>query len=219
MPSMKPFLLIALLAVSALSSPVAQSDAASETGVDGADEDYSYQTQYDESPPSDVNYDNTEVAQPSNQPELADAPQCCDHLLVNGTGSSDKFYQYLMGSYYPYSGSEFEAYHSVDGTYYPVYAHDLTEDRSELGLGPRKSYMFYYKNADPTFDEQECPEGCWVIGMHDPTPGNFWYGKKYWHMPNYVSQCPDNLTEENRLLIDEEGQEDSVIVSCAPTEK
>lgn len=120
-----------------------------------------------------------------------------------------------MGDYFPYTGEDFDSFHSVDGQTYPVYMHILTEDRSELDLEPRRSYLYYYKNSNPEVEETECPEGCWMIGMHDPTPGNYWYGKKYWYVNGYKDSCPEKMTQENRKLIDQDAKEDTVAVECA----
>ncbi|TRY62770.1 hypothetical protein TCAL_16577 [Tigriopus californicus] len=165
-------------------------------------------------------YQNEAQGEGQNEQEDAlyypsDAPECCSHVTIQGTNNQDVFYQYLMGDYFPYTGEDFDSYHSVDGQTYPVYMHVLTEDRSELDLEPRQSYLYFYKNSNPDIEETECPEGCWMIGMHDPTPGNYWYGKKYWYVNGFKDNCPEKMTQEDRKLIDQDAKEDTVAVECA----
>ena len=47
--------------------------------------------------------------------------------------------------------------------------------------------------------------------MYDPTPGNYWFGKKWYYiLTEDVPKCPDGLTTEgnNNVFLNEEGEKD-----------
>ncbi|TRY64066.1 hypothetical protein TCAL_08294 [Tigriopus californicus] len=132
-------------------------------------------------------------------PKKTPSQGCCSRLKIEGTNSDDKFYQNIMGEYYIKKDLPFIKYEKIgklSGSY-PVYEHVFpnfvpTEEIPE----PKKSYLYYYFNDHPQIQESVCPElGCWIISMYDPTPGNYWFGKKWYYiLSNPVPKCPDNLT-------------------------
>jgi hypothetical protein len=43
-----------------------------------------------------------------------------------------------------------------------------------------------------------------LSGMYDPTPGNYWFGKKWYYIKtNPTPKCPDRLTENNARFINQ----------------
>ncbi len=50
---------------------------------------------------------------------------------------------------------------------------------------------------------------CFIIiaGMYDVMPGNFWFGKKWYHIKydEVPPKCPDHLTENNKRFINQVG--------------
>ncbi|TRY63251.1 hypothetical protein TCAL_05775 [Tigriopus californicus] len=116
-----------------------------------------------------------------------------------------------MGVYEPYANQSSITYGDKN---FPVYMHTLTENRSEFGMGPRHSFLYYYKNEIPALNETECPDGCWMIGMYDPTPGNYWFGRKYWRFTGFQEACPDSASSSGGEILNDRGQPDSLILKC-----
>eukprot|EP00095_Tigriopus_kingsejongensis_P011734 maker-scaffold613_size124221-snap-gene-0.26 protein:Tk11734 transcript:maker-scaffold613_size124221-snap-gene-0.26-mRNA-1 annotation:"arylsulfatase" len=138
---------------------------------------------------------------------LSPGQACCPKIVVSGTRSQDGFYQSIMGDYEPFASLSQINYRGWGD--FPVYSHRLKEDRSQDGLAPRVSYLYFYKNTNSQINEIECPRGCWVIGMHDPSPGNFWFGKKNWFALDSAGvKCPESLA--GKTFMAEDGKEDSL---------
>lgn len=54
-------------------------------------------------------------------------------------------------------------------------------------------------------------------GMYDPTPGNFWFGRKWFYiLSNPVPKCPDDLTTTgNNAFVNDQGEvEDNMKLIC-----
>ena len=52
--------------------------------------------------------------------------------------------------------------------------------------------------------------------MYDPTPGNYWFGKKWYYIKtNPTPKCPDRLTENNARFINQDQQIDpGLTITC-----
>ncbi len=53
--------------------------------------------------------------------------------------------------------------------------------------------------------------------MYDPTPGNYWFGKKWYYIPtNPTPKCPDHLTEaEDARFINQDQEIDpGLTITC-----
>lgn len=147
--------------------------------------------------------------------------KCCSKLKIEGTHIDDPFYQNIMGEYNIDKDQpiiKYEKIGEMSGSY-PVYEHVFpnfvpTEDITE----PKKSYLYYYYNDHPKIQEKICPErGCWIISMYDPTPGNFWFGRKWFYiLSNPVPKCPDDLTTTgNNAFVNDQGEvEDNMKLIC-----
>lgn len=53
-----------------------------------------------------------------------------------------------------------------------------------------------------------------ITGMHDPTPGNYWFGRKYWRFNGFREACPDSASSSGGEILDESGDSDSLILKC-----
>ncbi len=52
--------------------------------------------------------------------------------------------------------------------------------------------------------------------MYEVTPGNYWFGKKWYHIKTQIPpQCPDNLTEGTSRFINQNGDIDpGLLIKC-----
>ena len=52
--------------------------------------------------------------------------------------------------------------------------------------------------------------------MYEADPGNYWFGKKWYHIKNKVApKCPDLLTEGNARFINQDGDIDpGLVIQC-----
>ena len=93
-----------------------------------------------------------------------DFSSCCPSLTVTGTVSDDVVDKMIMGLYTPHDDLPSLEYESIPGPVkkFPVYIHTFDEVR-EIGE-PRRSFLYFYFNEDSRINEEECPEGCWMIG-------------------------------------------------------
>ena len=63
---------------------------------------------------------------------------------------------------------------------------------------------------------------CFNAGMYDATPGNYWFGKKwywYWNGGRATPKCPDDLTSkdgdgEGRFINQNGDVDPSLIIQC-----
>jgi len=157
--------------------------------------------------------------------QIGPANNCCKKLKISGTANKDEFYQEMMGEYTIY-----EDYPQLDFTrsehvkddvaqhIFPVYRHTMFENDPEVSQ-PKHAYLYYYYNIEPKKKELACPEGCWIISMHDMTPNNYWYGFKYYYVKKKLGAlpplCPDNLTRKRSRFINQKGQKDKGLeVEC-----
>ena len=49
-----------------------------------------------------------------------------------------------------------------------------------------------------------------ITGMYDPTPGNFWFGKKWYYVKTEdVFKCPDDLTASgDNVFVNNQGKKE-----------
>lgn len=78
--------------------------------------------------------------------------------------------------------------------------------------------MRSYYNMESRKKEEDCPEGCWIISMYDMSPGNYWYGKKWFFLPKKSGEqpqaCPTNLMRFGAKFINQDGQADTISIEC-----
>lgn len=178
--------------------------------------------------------------------EKVDNPEkCCTKLKITGTVNKDPWYQNMMGEFKLYKPMPTLKYKGkmvpkeVEGKY-PVYLHKFQKfTPSNDRPYPPPVYLYYYINENPNLPEHECKKrGCWIIskfilfilvidngliimilfpGMYDATPGNYWFGKKWYHINvDPVPKCPENLTKDGKRFIDQHGKEDpGLTIECA----
>lgn len=84
-------------------------------------------------------------------------------MEIKGTTNQDEFYQEMMGLYVIYQDYPHldftkitEVKHDLAKHKFPVYTHNMYN-------GSKSAFLYYFYNTEPQLDEQECPEGCWIL--------------------------------------------------------
>ena len=163
---------------------------------------------------------------------------CCNQLVINGTLNMDPWYQNMMGIFTLFEELPWVSYEKrgdISGKF-PVYVHYFEDFVSHpQRRPPPRAFLYFYVNEMENYPEMECVErGCWIIsrncininqlnknniifeGMYDATPGNYWFGKKWYHIKTKPTpKCPEHLTTEGARFVNQEGDIDpGLTITC-----
>ena len=96
-----------------------------------------------------------------------------------------------MGEYKIFSNKSSLSYQDQKDVSFPIYVHELTKG-SQIG---QSAFFYFFKNTNPDTKEEDCPGGCWMIGMYEVSPSSFWFGrqKQFWIEGDVSDQCPDGM--------------------------
>ena len=154
---------------------------------------------------------------------MTKADPCCQQLVINGTLNSDPWYQNMMGIFTLFEELPWISYEKqgdISGKY-PVYVHYFEDFVSHPERrSPPRVFLYFYLNEIEGYPEAECVErGCWIISMYDATPGNYWFGKKWYYIKTKPTpKCPDHLTADESRFVNQDGDVDpGLTITCLTT--